>query len=695
MLNVAQDLKLSFLSAAQKNLVLSFDDGTKIDNDDIAMESMSLEQTLCDRDELKFGKVSSACFKTKIKASTKSFKNLWFNASLTCLGHEIKLGRFKVYSDNMTSDKLYRDIVAYDALFWASNADVTEWYNNLSFPIPQKMFRDSLFSKLGIQQLSVVLPNDAFLIQKTIEPESITGLKVLESICEINATWGTLDGDGKFKYVRTRTHERDALYPSDDLYPSEELYPDAIYDDVLTKGSYYQGTLKYEEYDTKPITKVIIRENADDVGYSYGTDGNTYIIENNFLLYGASNQNLDTVASNFYDYAQHVIYTPSELSCKGTPWRELGDLLSVVADKRVFFMPILSRTLSGITALKDTYVAKGKETYGETKNGVSEQIKQLKGRTNKLTQTVDETKSELQSFENDTNGKLATMTSSITQTSNSITAEVTRAQNAESNLSSRITQTADSVSSKVSKGAVISEINQTAGTIEFKADRKITVDAPNWKVDGNGSQTCKDISITGGSIALSGTESSPKFVIETTAGSTAGSCRFFPTGFKYFDNSNNVVAQFIRPAGFILRTYSGSNVVLETAVTYTGISTNGLTVNGNLKVTGTTTLASSPVISSDRDLKKDIEEITNASNFIYSLKPCQYRYKDGTSNRLHHGFIAQEVKECMGENDWGLYVCDGETDKKGIRYEELIADLVATVQEQNERIKILEERLGV
>ena len=49
-------------------------------------------------------------------------------------------------------------------------------------------------------------------------------------------------------------------------------------------------------------------------------------------------------------------------------------------------------------------------------------------------------------------------------------------------------------------------------------------------------------------------------------------------------------------------------------------------------------------------------------------------------------------------SDWGVY-CDanidtGKNGSKAIRYEELIADLVATVQSQNERIAELEKKLG-
>ena len=53
--------------------------------------------------------------------------------------------------------------------------------------------------------------------------------------------------------------------------------------------------------------------------------------------------------------------------------------------------------------------------------------------------------------------------------SDSISAEVKRASDKEASLSSLITQTAESVSSKVSKGSVISEINQTAEKVKVSA----------------------------------------------------------------------------------------------------------------------------------------------------------------------------------------------------------------------------------
>ena len=114
--------------------------------------------------------------------------------------------------------------------------------------------------------------------------------------------------------------------------------------------------------------------------------------------------------------------------------------------------------------------------------------------------------------------------------------------------------------------------------------------------------------------------------------------------------------------------------------------------------------SSGTVSKSDKENKNSITPLSkiDSANFIYSLNPTQYKLNDGTSNRYHHGFLAQEVKEAMGTKDWGLYIDTAITNDtsekeknsfKALRYEELIADLVATVQSQNERISLLEQEL--
>lgn len=104
------------------------------------------------------------------------------------------------------------------------------------------------------------------------------------------------------------------------------------------------------------------------------------------------------------------------------------------------------------------------------------------------------------------------------------------------------------------------------------------------------------------------------------------------------------------------------------------------------------------VFTSDRRKKRNIKDLVvdKAKSFLMALKPVSFKFtKDiSKSNRLHHGFIAQDVKEAMGADDWGVYCEDPESGFIGLRYDEIIADLVAVVQDQEKRIEALERALN-
>ncbi len=96
-------------------------------------------------------------------------------------------------------------------------------------------------------------------------------------------------------------------------------------------------------------------------------------------------------------------------------------------------------------------------------------------------------------------------------------------------------------------------------------------------------------------------------------------------------------------------------------------------------------------VSSDVRLKKDVEDLDGA--LIYRLRPRKFHMRDG-DGKLRFGLIAQEVKAALddaGIPDADLYG-DENPESLSLVYEELIAPLIAAVQEQKERIDSLEAR---
>ena len=100
--------------------------------------------------------------------------------------------------------------------------------------------------------------------------------------------------------------------------------------------------------------------------------------------------------------------------------------------------------------------------------------------------------------------------------------------------------------------------------------------------------------------------------------------------------------------------------------------------------------------TSDRRKKNTIKDLAKkaAKKFIMALRPRSFKYNEGESGRLHHGFIAQELHDAMEGRDWGVWCEDKDGDREqSIRPDEIIADLVSVVQQHEEEIAVLREKL--
>ena len=111
---------------------------------------------------------------------------------------------------------------------------------------------------------------------------------------------------------------------------------------------------------------------------------------------------------------------------------------------------------------------------------------------------------------------------------------------------------------------------------------------------------------------------------------------------------------------------------------------------------------SGSVTGSDRDTKNSIKSISDSYGFIFdALKPVTFKYNNGASNRLHAGFIAQEVRDAtlkagLSTQDFAAY-CEWEngdgTIGCGLRYSEFIALCVDQIQKLKSRVAELENKL--
>jgi len=115
--------------------------------------------------------------------------------------------------------------------------------------------------------------------------------------------------------------------------------------------------------------------------------------------------------------------------------------------------------------------------------------------------------------------------------------------------------------------------------------------------------------------------------------------------------------------------------------------------------------------TSDERQKTDIFTSDLGLDFINKLNPVSYKWKVGGNDveyssvedengnltptsvatpkvgiRTHYGLIAQQVKEVLGNKDFGGFVHDKETDMMSLRYDQFISPLIKAIQELNERL---------
>ena len=342
--SVLKSLKITIPSA---NITLT--------NEDIVTESLKLSQSIEESSALSFKGCTASCLEIDCVDLSADVRGKEIIATIKAGNtQEIPLFRGIIQQQlNRTHEDILTKLTAYDKLYTASQTDVTDWYNSLTFPMTVKALRDALCTQLGITQESVTLPNDSVSLSKTIKDENINGLTLLRWICQINARFGQINASGTFKYRRL-LEIVPGLYPAEDLYPANDLYPaDESATALIAKATY--TALEYEPFDTAKIGKVVI---IGEDGTSVATAGNgtnAFYIADNPLAYAM--QNTAQAAQTILSQISFLWYTPAEVDAVGLPYLECGDSIYAASNKYICRTYILSRNLNGIQNLLDTYTS--------------------------------------------------------------------------------------------------------------------------------------------------------------------------------------------------------------------------------------------------------------------------------------------------------------------------------------------------
>lgn len=629
-----------------------------IENDCISEESLTLTESICESGDLTFGECNASKLEIIVADVIMDVTGKEFIMSLEVNGYEFAMGIYRVESFIRQADRRMRKITAYDRMR-NFQRDVAAWYQKLIFPITLKEMRDSLCAYTNLEQVDTTLPLDNLQITKTIDPQQLSGLDVLQAICEINGCFGHIDKTGRLKYI---TLAVSSLYPSDELYPAENLYPEEMLnaENIL---HYKPSETTYEDYIVYGIERVTIKQEEGDVGASYGPEGNTYTIEGNFLVYGKSSNELLQIAAAVHNEISGRIYRPCKIGTPALPWIEPGDGLICYTSDDAIETYCLKRTIKGIQAMSDTFEADGSQKIEES-FGIQTQIIQLEGKTAIIKKTVEEVSVNVTDLKEYTEAQFKITADSIIQ-------EVKRAQETEEKLSASIKVNAEEIAIKVSKGEVSSQLSVESGQVTISGNRLI-VDSTNFKLDGNGNAVFSG-TITGSTINTA----NGKFTVDangniTLKGATFDGC--INTGSMGADVINANYGRF-------------GDLEVNDQCTLQEVVANDIYCD-DIQCTQIYSKTAGEWWS-DRRLKHDIEPIEpeKALKIINTLNPCIFII-NGTDTK-NMGFIAQEVAAL--ESDLPLY---GKKDKYfTIPYISYIALLTGAIQAQQKEINLIKNNL--
>lgn len=167
-------------------------------------------------------------------------------------------------------------------------------------------------------------------------------------------------------------------------------------------------------------------------------------------------------------------------------------------------------------------------------------------------------------------------------------------------------------------------------------------------------------------------------------GGTSASCSGNAATASKLNNALTINGQSFDGSKAMTITIDDKNKLPITGGTLTG----SLNIQGELVCTGNVTAYATSL--SDRRLKENIIPVNNATELINKINIYSFNFIDNPLKR--YGVIAQEVKEILPEvitetpisidNDFAL----------GVNYQDIFALLIKVVQEQDKRIKELENR---
>ncbi len=155
------------------------------------------------------------------------------------------------------------------------------------------------------------------------------------------------------------------------------------------------------------------------------------------------------------------------------------------------------------------------------------------------------------------------------------------------------------------------------------------------------------------------------------------------------NNTSSYVRGFIPGLTGNLWKIQNSHVDNINVLTPNSSNYDSVYVPGNLYVDG------SIINPSDLNLKQNIEVINPLlTNKLLELNPAKYTLKKDETNKIHYGFIAQDIEQIFPElvEKKPIGLTHSDTYIKAVNYIEIIPLLVSKIKMIEEELKILRQK---
>ena len=249
-------------------------------------------------------------------------------------------GRVDSCKRNRSRNDTSRHIIAYDALYYLADIDVTKYWNDTfanRLSIGLKAFREGLCDYVGIEYVDAVLPNDSLLITKTQDITGVSFIEMLRYICALQACNANINRQGKLEFL--------GAYSTYDI-----------------TNNYEKNTSDFEAFTVPVFSQVYINNSIRDTEARAGDGKKIICIQDNLLVLDRTSAELGEIAEIILNNVAKISYNPANINMIVSDYdARLGKIVHTDMGDHL----VCETLLSGVQLIEQNIISRGKEDYEE------------------------------------------------------------------------------------------------------------------------------------------------------------------------------------------------------------------------------------------------------------------------------------------------------------------------------------------